>query len=180
MVRKSFIAPRSTLRQIEKDTPHVYASMQRWFDELGKNGDGRTKAWLKRSCHLLSEFTHPHMRVWSQEFLRELRQNDAADIKSKAVHARPLMRLMMHEHAKALKFILGRLGFLLQTRIPKPHARVPRKACKGSKKAWEKFTRWGPGTFLAAQSGTRECKRGGDPKGAFLAARRGAKSADQV
>lgn len=32
------------------------------------------------------------------------------------------MRLMMYEHAKAVKFILG-------------------KACKNSKKAWEKFTR---------------------------------------
>eukprot|EP00435_Cladocopium_sp_Y103_P001661 s2602_g1.t1 len=99
LVRKSFITPRSTLAQIEKDTPHAFAAMSRWFDELGKNGDGQTK-----------------------ELLRALKENDKADIKTKEVHARPLMRLMMYEHSKALKFILG-------------------KACKNSKKAWEKFSR---------------------------------------
>ena len=42
-MRKSFITPRSTLAQIEKDTPHAYAAMSRWFDELSKNGDARSK-----------------------------------------------------------------------------------------------------------------------------------------
>ncbi|CAE7246676.1 JMJD8 [Symbiodinium natans] len=99
LVRKSFITPRSTIAQIEKDQPYVAAAFSRYLEELGKNGDGKTK-----------------------ELIRVLKANDVADIKSKSVHARPMMRLMMHEHAKVLKFILG-------------------KACKGSKKAWAKFER---------------------------------------
>ncbi|CAE7913495.1 JMJD8 [Symbiodinium sp. KB8] len=87
------------MAQVEKDQPYVAAAFNRYLEELGKNGDGRTK-----------------------ELIRELRANDVADIKSKSVHARPLMRLMMHEHAKVLKFLLG-------------------KACKGSKEAWAKFER---------------------------------------
>eukprot|EP00931_Biecheleriopsis_adriatica_P100769 TRINITY_DN76009_c0_g1_i1.p1 TRINITY_DN76009_c0_g1~~TRINITY_DN76009_c0_g1_i1.p1 ORF type:complete len:616 (-),score=134.03 TRINITY_DN76009_c0_g1_i1:53-1768(-) len=99
MVRRSFLTPKHTLAQVEKDTPHAAAAMHRWFDELSKNGDGTTK-----------------------ELLRSVKANDAADVKSKSVHGRPLMRLMMHEHAKALKHIWS-------------------KACKSSKSARAKLER---------------------------------------
>jgi len=97
LVRRSFIAPRQTLAQVEKDSPHVFAAMNKWFEQLKANGDSQTKLLLKA-----------------------VRDNDKIDIKNKSAHARPMMRLMQHEHAKVVQHLFG-------------------TACKKSKLAWEKI-----------------------------------------
>jgi len=99
LVRKSFISPRQTLVQLERDMPVVVNSMNRWFELLRQSSDGQAKKLLK-----------------------DFKESDKADAKNKSVHARPMMRLMQHVHAKVVRHLLG-------------------KACKGSSAAWEVFER---------------------------------------
>jgi len=97
LVRKSFISPRQTLVQLERDMPVVVSSMNRWFELLRQSNDAQ-----------------------AQKLLKDFKESDKADAKNKSVHARPLMRLMQHMHAKVVRQLLG-------------------KACKGSSAAWEVF-----------------------------------------
>lgn len=102
MVRKSFIVPRATLMQLEKDLPMIAAGMNKWLEQLRASGNSQT-----------------------QQLLNEFKDNDAADAKSRRSTARPLMRLMMQLHAKAIGHILG-------------------VACKGSKPALDKWMKSDP------------------------------------
>jgi len=96
-VRKSFISPRQTLVQLERDMPVVVTSMSRWFELMLQSSDAQAKKLLK-----------------------DFKEFDKADAKNKSVHARPMMRLMQHMHAKVVRHLLG-------------------KACKGSNAAWDVF-----------------------------------------
>mmetsp|Transcript_77933 Transcript_77933/g.252756 ORF Transcript_77933/g.252756 Transcript_77933/m.252756 type:complete len:623 (+) Transcript_77933:62-1930(+) len=84
VVRKSFITPRTTLVQLEKDAPHVAAGMTRWLEDIRKSGNAHT-----------------------QKLIKEFKDNDAEDAKSQRCTARPMMRMMQQVHAKAVQHILG-------------------------------------------------------------------------
>jgi len=84
LLRKSFIVPRLTLRQLEKDAPHVAAGMTKWLDMLRLSGNAKT-----------------------QQLLQEFKDNDDADVKAKRCTARPLMRLMQYAHSRAVQQLLG-------------------------------------------------------------------------
>merc|ERR1719229_669377 len=65
MARKSFLSPRHTLVQLEKDTPHVAAGFRRWLEAVQKSGNSHTRA-----------------------LLQAFKENDAADTKNNTVLAR--------------------------------------------------------------------------------------------
>lgn len=97
LVRKSFLSPRHTLVQLEKDSPHVAAGIHRWLEAIRKSGNSHTLSLIK-----------------------DFKANDAADVKTRSVRARPLMRLMQQVHAKMVQHVFG-------------------TACKGSKVALDKL-----------------------------------------
>mmetsp|Transcript_2817 Transcript_2817/g.6583 ORF Transcript_2817/g.6583 Transcript_2817/m.6583 type:complete len:605 (-) Transcript_2817:22-1836(-) len=85
MVRKSFLKPRQTLVQLERESPQVVDGIKRWLDMLRSTKDSGTRRLIK-----------------------ELKESDAADVKNRSVRARPMMQLMQHVHAKAVYHIMGK------------------------------------------------------------------------